>query len=446
VSDGWAVGPGSPPTRAFAPPAVLEHTSDGGHTWGAVKDPCGLDELTSVSFPTVADGFVLCTGEPGAGMQGKAVFATTDGGHTWKVAAQVQIGKQTPALGSGGYAHGIVFRDPTHGYMLLGGGAGGGGVLRSTDGGATWVGLGGRPFAEYVDALAFPTADVGYVAQGSLQSTDLYRTADGGTTWTEVWPSPALVPTGGQLLAGGGIAYGIGPAGGLVRSTDGGATWSAVGADPAALSSIAGSQTLFGVKAASGGTDDLYVSADGGRKWVSLPLPASVSPPYALGFDSRADGLVEARGGLFHTADGGRSFVLVNASPPLIGSLDAVAPADAWAIGPRSLRHSTDGGVHWQAYRDPGGAPPQFVSFTDAEHGMVLSGDYGNCGGTDCTSTLLTTADGGRTWNARLLPGVLATALAMTAPGHALLLTPFGLLRTSDGGAEWEWAGAREAG
>lgn len=92
-----------------------------------------------------------------------------------------------------------------------------------------------------------------------------------------------------------------------------------------------------------------------------------------------------------------------------------------------------------QEHADPGGAPPQFVCFADRGHGMEISGDYANCSVGTCASTLLTTDDGGRTWSARPLAGVQATAFAMAGQGHALLMTDFGLLRTTDGGATWGW-------
>lgn len=266
--------------------------------------------------------------------------------------------------------------------MLFGGGAGGGGITRTADGGGDWSGLGGKglSFAEDTSGAAFPTPEVGYIAQGGYGSDVLYRTDDGGATWTQVWPAPTLEPVVGQsLLAAGGSVYGFGPFGTLVRSTDGGATWRAMGSAPNALSAATG-QTVFDVVDGPGGTYDLRVSPDAGRTWSVRPLSPQAPVPVTIGFDTAADGLIVGTFGIYHTSDGGRSVTIVNASPPTIHQLNVVSPDAAWVIGDDgALDHSSDGGRTWQRYARPGGAPAMFVSFTDAQHGMALSGNSTTC-------------------------------------------------------------------
>jgi len=90
---GWVAA-----ANAQGRPPALERTSDGGRNWTRVADPCtSVHELfASLSAPSPATVWVLCTGLLGAGMQDKTVFSGSDGGQAWDVVARVRYVQSAP--------------------------------------------------------------------------------------------------------------------------------------------------------------------------------------------------------------------------------------------------------------------------------------------------------------------------------------------------------------
>jgi len=137
----------------------------------------------------------------------------------------------------------ISFVDPARGWY----GTGKGDLFRTTDGGASWAKVASKP-GTFIRALGFVDANTGFIGNvgtdyypGVTDTTPLYRTDDGGVTWT-----PADL--GGKTIVGvcaidvlkvqriyqgklepRTIVHAAGRVGGpagLLRSTDGGKSWS----------------------------------------------------------------------------------------------------------------------------------------------------------------------------------------------------------------------------
>lgn len=149
-----------------------------------LPDPCPHEELAGLSFPTPAEGWALCGGEPGAGMQEKSVYLTVDGGSSWRLRSTTRVGEKGDGLGLNGYAGGIQFLAGGQGWIY-----GGRGFARRTiDFGHTWRGT-GLPFAPSVSSvpsLSFSTRACGHALVGSLLrsgAVELLATFDGGRHW-----------------------------------------------------------------------------------------------------------------------------------------------------------------------------------------------------------------------------------------------------------------------
>ena len=195
--DGWAVGaaPGNMATGLY-------RTTDGGTTWTKVASPCQgslAGPLGAVAFRSATSGLAVCAATLGAGGEFHSVLSTTNGGATWQVRASVapapsQQTGTVPSVGSlqyGGYIQGIELA-PDGAAWMWGDRMD---VLKSTDGGVTWRGLGltsdgggvgvGWPL-DAVHGLAI-------VGDPNRQATLFKVTADGGHTWQErtVWPYSA---------------------------------------------------------------------------------------------------------------------------------------------------------------------------------------------------------------------------------------------------------------
>ena len=175
------------------------------------------------------------------------------------------------------------------------------GVARTTDGGTSWTVLAKSTFSGRRINSVVPTAisSGGVNGQVVLVSTlfdkgGVYRSTNGGNAFTRVSGGSGL-PDGGvsslvsdptnhlRFYAGVPQAFGGGSAAGVYRSLDGGQTWSAVNVG---LSSIATSSRILlsvsrntGVVYAmvinsSGVASGVFRSANGGGSWTSMGMPS----------------------------------------------------------------------------------------------------------------------------------------------------------------------------
>jgi hypothetical protein len=115
-------------------------TTDRGLTWQRVGEPCVGATGTSLSFASARRGWLLCTSQPGAGMQPKAVFETRNGGKRWRLVADAsftRIGRNRGGLSTGGYPYGISFEPGGHGLLWQARGH----TYSTRDGGRHWRSL-----------------------------------------------------------------------------------------------------------------------------------------------------------------------------------------------------------------------------------------------------------------------------------------------------------------
>ncbi len=147
----------------------------------------------------------------------------------------------------------------------------GSGVLRSTNGGRTWVPANDSLTDDaHVGSLAVHPTDPGVVFAGTTRDS-LLRTADGGATWATVPGLGTRVSAiridprdGNRLLAG---------SGGIFRSTDGGVTWARAQGGPAPESYVvdfAFDPTDASVVYAADILSGVYRSEDRGASWAAV--------------------------------------------------------------------------------------------------------------------------------------------------------------------------------
>jgi photosystem II stability/assembly factor-like uncharacterized protein len=276
---GWALGT-----------AGLFGTRDGGQQWELLA---AGHAPTQVAFVSPEEGWGLAPG-PGAATAGRLV-ATTDGGRTWQ--------PLTEAI----QAQALCRADATHGWA-----ANRGTVWRTTDGGRTWSNvlespaLSGLPegatvgFVADVQCLDAATAWVLFTHPGGMSQTGwaLYRTADGGATWTPVAQSGQFFPQTGAPAGRGGWGH--------VRLA-------AVDAETAYVVGVCVPCSPPG--SAEAGTVSLGVARGAAPTWEDLPpVPglagaAALHSAPALSFPTPAAGWLVAPGAVdvvWATSDGGR--------------------------------------------------------------------------------------------------------------------------------------------
>jgi photosystem II stability/assembly factor-like uncharacterized protein len=248
----------------------LYGTRDGGSTWqalGAADDASVSmqNDLTAVIYdPQNSKRFWE------SGIYGPGAFETQDDGQTF---TQLGTISHIDRLS-------IDFTDPARQTMLAGGHEIAQTLYKSTDGGMTWTSIGMNlpagvncTFPVVLDAHTYL---IGCGASGG-GAIGVYRSVDDGTTWTRTTMSGG----GAQpLLTKDGAIYFINPGGtGMTRSTDGGKTWTDVTANgvfvPGALQLV----ELPDGRLAAMGSQYVIASADHGHSWVpvSSALPVTMA-------------------------------------------------------------------------------------------------------------------------------------------------------------------------
>ncbi len=221
------------------PPNRVLISEDGGKTFAIARE--GLPDyrpsvncMWGQSYPRAlaadpADPNVFYLGmdgdpEPAEGRTGGGVFKSVDGGYTWR-----QLPNQP---GSRRMFYGLVV-DPTDSERLYWGAcAEGGGLYRSEDGGGTWQKVFDRE--TWVFNAAVSPSGVIY-----CPGKNLWRSADHGATWQRITEfSDDLVIVGLELHPAdedtiwfSKVSWGAGAAGGVYKTADGGKTWSEITGD-----------------------------------------------------------------------------------------------------------------------------------------------------------------------------------------------------------------------
>ncbi len=317
------------------------------------------------------------------GATGGGVWKTTDAGASWEPVSDkffrtgsvgaVAVAESDPNVVWAGMGEAPIRGNVSHGD----------GVWRSTDAGRTWRHLGLEATRQIAALRVHPKdPDTAWVAAqgkvwGPSEERGVYRTRDGGKSWTRVLfvdantgaSDLALDPTNPRVLYAGmwqvvrrpwELVSG-GPGGGLYRSDDGGDTWTRL------------------TKGLPEGT------------WGKVGVSASGAKP------GRVFAMVEAeKGGLFRSEDWGESFTKANEENDLrqrawyyTGVWADPRNADTVWVTNVQLWRSLDGGKSFTALPTPHGDHHDlWIDPDDPSH--VLVGDDGGA---------YVTYDAGRTWS-----------------------------------------------
>lgn len=250
----WAMGRVAGRVSAFAVSPATEQTlylgtasgglwktTNGGTTWSSIFDSIGTQTMGSLAIdPNNTDTVWVGTGEQRQSCLsyfGMGLFRSTDGGATfaarngsggsaldlsWVTAVAVQPGNSNLVLAGGP-------------GLCVGGTSTGGGLYRSSDGGATWSKvLNGQAN----DILFDPGSPSTVYAAMGVGTTDanagVFKSTNGGSTWTLLSSGIvsgtaagrirlALAPTNSQVLYA--LANRNGTTTGLYRTLNGGSSW-----------------------------------------------------------------------------------------------------------------------------------------------------------------------------------------------------------------------------
>ena len=295
---GWVGGfnlPDAPQTNCYATPAngqrgcrgVVLRTVDSGKTWQDVLDiPVGASGGEPVIGLQAVDGLRawVLTGDtsclPGCPTD---VRRTVDGGLSWTTVLH-------------GSVQAIRFASAARGWAAISDATGHATVLYTDDGGITWrLGLqASNAWPVGLDAATTSrvwllTRDNETCSSSNCLSFDLYRSDDGGVTWSNLGNPKASAPEcafghlSGPLFASADRGWltdntgagGVAGATGLLKSEDGGRTWSCQSppSQTQLISAADPGHIWMTARDSSGQNTALYASDDGGRSWRSVAFP-----------------------------------------------------------------------------------------------------------------------------------------------------------------------------
>jgi photosystem II stability/assembly factor-like uncharacterized protein len=387
---GWAVGQVHWDAARKQYVGTIVKTTDRGRTW-APQD-AGVDEsLRGLSFPDQNQGWAV-------GANG-AIVHTADGGQHWT----------RQEVDTADSFRGVVFVDARNGWATSIKGVHRneqtgedndwqGSVWHTGDGGQTWARQSLPESASLLNRIDFVDARHGWAVglkrsgedySGPQHSAVIYRTADGGLTWTEAYaPDLAITLTGVDFVdADNGWAVGFitnsGIEGGAVfHTSDGGQTWERQDAggfnrllrDVQFVDRERG--YIVGADYAGAWGPPVYRTLDGGKSWSEVRLPR-------------------------HENDGLSAVAIVGDRLVAVGEHDYMVETDrAWAdCAPKPtaeppcddcacLLKASYINTHYRL---------QDVFFTDASHGWAVGSR--SFGVSTAGQVILHTADGGATWD-----------------------------------------------
>ena len=364
-------------------------STDGGDHWSATNT--GLDTkawIIGLAIDPLSPTTLF------ADTRFDGMFKTTDGGDHWLPLENTEV--RWP----------VVFDPQTPGTVY----AASTGVLRSTDGGATWTaadnGLPEHPGVEVlaIDPQTPTTLYAGTEQQGVYKSTDAggsWFAANNGLTSVAIW-ALAIDPQTPTTLYASGCCEGM-----LFKSVDGGANW---------------------------------FSADNGFSLVrvlSLAIdPQTPSTLYA-GSDDSFEGPV---GTVYKSTDAGGTWTQVHSGPAMRALvIDPSNPSTIYAATlPAGVLRSTDSGEHWNDLNQ-GLVNTEVTSLAIDAHAphTLYAGTYGD--------EVHRSTDAGVTWTATEnglfhLEAVTTLAIDLQTPNILYAGTRFiggHLLKSIDGGVNW---------
>lgn len=245
----------------------IAKTENAGISWQSYADNYKLENINRISFADETNGWGLA--------DGRTLVKSTDGGKSW-VKANVQPGSGNESM------YGLQFKNATTGWIC-----GFGSIFKTSDGGQSWT----KQFAQnnkYLQDIFFLGTQigwaVGYHYLTNAQEGYILRTTDGGANWQSMSVGSSSLQK--VFFVSSSTGWAVGSNGTIYKSTDGGVNWSQQSSGTSnSLSSIYFQDANIGW---AGGYNSLLRTQDGGNTWVSaysnFILPVTIKIDNGIGW------------------------------------------------------------------------------------------------------------------------------------------------------------------
>ena len=256
----------------------LFRSSDRGDTWVERSIPPGLVS-TEIAFADDTRGLLLNTGNATTDCQTQTVSLgkTVDGAASWQQVPQTGIADAM-------CKQGLTSADPTHAFLAASRPGTNPVIYRTADGGTSWTASAPLPTppnlashgALYITVMGRPRAfgSVILVEGGAGQTKDIFRSTDGGATFTF---ASAVTPEGAVAYVTATRWLFISPPDSSMETTDGGVTWHPYTTDYSQAAPIA-PDVVFGDANVGYATvrGAIQRTTDGGAHWTTIKTPGTV--------------------------------------------------------------------------------------------------------------------------------------------------------------------------
>ncbi|MFO0840651.1 MAG: hypothetical protein U1D55_19245 [Phycisphaerae bacterium] len=238
-------------------------------------------------------------------------------------------------------------------------------LYKTANGGQTWTALGGAQVGQAIRGLAVD----GDRVFGATSDGNVLRSLNGGASWTlvsdglgygEQNASIAIDPTNPQTIYAGDIQIAASPASLLVKSTDGGGSWTQLSASAANIHAYAMAFNSSGDLYVAGTGIPVSKSTDDGATWT--PLDPGISLLRALAIDPFNANVLYVGGqvnspagthGVYKTIDAGANWLPANAGLPQASVHSIMSDPHranrVYAGTDVGVYESRDGGANWSA-------------------------------------------------------------------------------------------------
>lgn len=405
---------------------------DGGTSWKRLP---GMENEIILSVLAIDAQTIL------AGTSGEGLFITHDAAQSWERVPEFE-NAFVPLLKGDPRDHKIIYASTRRSLM------------RSRDGGESWESLDGGIETQQVYALLVSPNGKHFFA--GTASNGIYESQDDGESWKPAFPTEpegtaimTPVPEGHAVLSledAGGVLV-AGTTDGVFRSSDEGVTWSpqdyrmVTGIGAPQLHDLALNPRDGGLFAAT--DDGLYVRANG--VWERYGAEAGEPAVLAVAVAPSDPDIVYAgtsHKGVYRSADAGKTWTAAGGDlggrASVVGIL--VDPRDPQTVFARVLFEriykSADTGDNWHTVWTGMSRVTEVETFAvDPTDSTIMY-----AGGND---QLFSSHDRGETWIGGGLPGVSTLSLLIDPRASSRILagTTDGVYSTEDGGKKWTRAG-----